>query len=134
MYISRTYISVNRLISCLVGNLEYRRPVISPYSLADKVNRSMSSGIKLEAIVQYSRSELLSRTRAFYSSAMKPPRVEIRFPFFRHLNPGFFLAHFPIYSKKLVTIPQLRREKRALHKSFFSKKKSLGTNYDCNLG
>lgn len=67
--------------------------MISPYSRTDKVNRSMSSGIKLEAIVQYSRSELLSRTRAFYSSAaMKLPRVEIRFPFFRHLNTGFFFS------------------------------------------
>lgn len=73
-------------------------------SRTDKVNRSMSSGVKLEAIVQYPRSDLLSRTRAFYSSAaMKSLRVEIRFPSFRHLYPRFFFA-YPLDGARQISV------------------------------
>lgn len=67
-----------------IGNLRFLR-----CSRTDKVNRSMSSGVKLEAIVRYPRSDLLSRTRAFYLSvAMKSqPRVEyLDFHYWRSTN------------------------------------------------
>lgn len=62
------------------------RSAISPMlARTDKVNRSMSSEVKLEAIVRIQRSDLLSRTRAFYSSAaIKSQRVKIWLLSFRH--------------------------------------------------